>query len=338
MSNVTIGEPGAPDAPGGRAPVRRLPPNLFAVSFGLAGVAETWSAVAANWGTGRVAADIAWIATALVWVVTLGCYLANVAARRAWRTELGDATFGPFVALTAIVPMLCGAALAGSAHAAGVAVWAAGLVATVGLGGWLSAEWIMSDLRPAQLHPGYFLPTVAGGFLAAGSSAQLGFGTLAHVMFGYGAICWLALGSILLQRLFTEPRLPVPLLPTMAIEVAPPVVAGAAWFAINGGRVDAVAAGLAGYAGLMVLVQVRLVALYRTVPFGPAWWAFTFSYAAVGVDGIGWLAHEHAIGGRTWSLVIAAVTTLAIGALLVRTAHSLARGRFLPPAPAPAPA
>ena len=79
-----------------------------------------------------------------------------------------------------------------------------GLIVTVALGGWLSGQWIISDLSLPQWHPGYFLPTVAGGFLAAGSSAELGYGQLARVLFGYGAICWFVLGSILLQRLLKQ--------------------------------------------------------------------------------------------------------------------------------------
>ena len=53
------------------------------------------------------------------------------------------------------------------------------------------------------------------------------------------------LGSIIAQRLYVVPALPPPLLPTIAIELAPPVVAGNSWFAINGGRVDTPAAILA---------------------------------------------------------------------------------------------
>ena len=92
--------------------------------------------------------------------------------------------------------------------------------------------------------------------------------------------------------MFVEPRLPGPLLPTMAIQMAPPAVAGVAWFAINGDQADGLALALAGYAVLMAMVQLRLVPLFRTAPFGPAWWAFSFCYAAVFLDAIHWLSAE----------------------------------------------
>ncbi|HEX8767950.1 MAG TPA: hypothetical protein VF714_06240 [Jatrophihabitans sp.] len=54
------------------------------------------------------------------------------------------------------------------------------------------------------------------------------------------------------------------------------MVAGSAWFAINGAQPGALALGLAGYAVLMALVQLRLIPVSRRVPFGPGWWSFSF--------------------------------------------------------------
>jgi tellurite resistance protein len=73
-----------------------------------------------------------------------------------------------------------------------------------------------------RLHPGYFLPTVAGGLVASGSAAVVGQRLLAEMMLGLGLICWFILGSMILARLFFRPALPAALAPTMAIEVAPP--------------------------------------------------------------------------------------------------------------------
>ena len=44
-------------------------------------------------------------------------------------------------------------------------------------------------------------------------------------MFGYGMICWLILGSLIMGRLLFRPMLPAALVPTLAIEVAPAAVA-----------------------------------------------------------------------------------------------------------------
>ena len=231
--------------------------------------------------------------------------------------------------------MLLGVALASHAHDAGLAVFVLSMALTVALGGYLIGQWIVSDLSLEQWHPGYFLPTVAGGYLSAGACATLGYHPLGLVMFGYGTVSWLVLGSILLQRMFTQPRLPGPLLPTMAIQIAPPVVAGTAWFELNGGRVDTVALAISGYAALMVMVQLRLIPIYRTAPFGPGWWAFSFSYAAVFVNAIHWLAAEQTPHGEVWTYLLLAIVTGAVLALAGRTAAALRRGTFLPQPPTP---
>jgi tellurite resistance protein len=322
-----------------RTPVR-LTPNLLGIPFGLCGLAECWSlarglALVPGWP-----ADILWVLAAGVWVVIFGAYLANVVVGGRVRTELADPTFSPFTALIAIVPMLLGLAAAEHVRAAGEAVFFVALAMTVVIGAWLVGNLIVGDLTLAQWHPGYFLPTVAGGLIAAEGSARLGYDVLGRLMFGYGMICWMVLGSIILLRLFTQPALPVALTPTLSIEVAPPVVAGAAWFQINGSRPDALALGLAGYAVLMVLVQVRLIPVFRRVPFGPGWWSFSFSYAAVVYVAISWLAVGQVPQQRGLTYALLTVITVGMAALVVRTVCALVRGGFLPhtgAAPAPEP-
>jgi tellurite resistance protein len=317
----------------GPATRRRLTPNLFGVPFGLAGLAEAWATAATLGSAPAAVGDALWIGAATALVILTPIYLHNVIFGGRLMTELHDPIFAPFLSLPPILTMLFGVALAEHARAPGVIIFVAGLAVTVLLGGWLVGQWILSDLTLGQLHPGYFLPTVAGGYLACSSSAALGYDSLARIMFGYATVSWLLLGSILLTRLFTAPLLPAPLLPTMAIQVAPPVVAGTAWFAINGGRVDTVALGLAGYAALMVLVQGPLASAYRRAPFGPGWWSFAFSYAAVFVDALHWLHAEHASHATAWSGVLLAVPSLAIALLVTRTAAATAQGTFLPATP-----
>lgn len=63
---------------------------------------------------------------------------------------------------------------------------------------------------------------MAGGFIASIAAFAAGQRTLADIMLGLGFICWLVLGSRTLNRLFISPPLPAQLVPTLAIEVAPP--------------------------------------------------------------------------------------------------------------------
>ncbi|MFJ6393337.1 TDT family transporter [Streptomyces sp. NPDC091972] len=312
----------------------RLTPNLFGIGFGTAGLAQVWSTATDTVAAPPWPSYLLWILAAAIWLVTLFAYLRNTIAQGRLRTEMADPTTGPFTALIAIVPMLLGIGLAPHARTAGEAVFAVSLVLTIVLGSWLTSLWIRADLELRQWHPGYFLPTVAGGLIASACSSALGWKTLSHLMFGYGMVCWFVLGSILLLRLFTQPMLPAPLLPTIAIEVAPPVVAGNAWFAINGGKADLGAEILGGYALLMVLVQVCLASTYRRAPFGPGYWAFAFSYAAVFTNGVHWLDAKRVAGQEPLTYLALAIATLAYTLLATRTVLGLARRSFLPRTPA----
>ncbi|MET8036828.1 TDT family transporter [Streptomyces sp. NPDC005345] len=308
----------------------RLPPNLYGISFGVAGLAQAWTLAHHSIDAPAWPGNVLWIGAAALWVLITATYVNNARQQGRLRSELANPTTGPFVSLMAIVPMLLGVALAPYSADAGKAIYAAGLVGTVILGGWLTGVWIRADVKLAQWHPGYFLPTVGGGLIAAGGSASLGWTRLSQVMFGFGLVCWLVLGSIILARLFTQPRMPTPLIPTIAIELAPPVVAANAWFTMTGGRIDFVITALAGYAILMVLVQISMFSTYRTVPFGLGYWAFAFSYAAGVTNALHWLEGEDVDGRKPISYAILALATCAFAVLSIRTIVAIARRSFFP--------
>ena len=316
-------------------PRYRITANLFAIPFGLAGLAQCWTTAHDVGAVPMWPATVCWAMDAAAWVLVAAVYFCRHHTVAAVNRELADPTFGPFVAVAAIVPMMLGAALARAAPTAGQAIFLVALIATVVVGGWLSGQWILSDTSLRQWHPGYLLPTVAGGLIAAAIAARFGHHSLAIALFGYGVISWLVLGAIIFARLFTQPALAVPLLSTPAILLAPPVVAGLAWFQINGGRADPVALLLAGYAALMALTQLRLLPVYRAVPFGPAWWGLSFPYAAAVAYLIRWLAMDHVPATRQWTWALLIAITAGIAYLLTRSAVAIAQHRFLPAATPP---
>jgi tellurite resistance protein len=316
-----------------RAPAA-IPANLFGIGFGLAGLAGCWQvATATAGGPAWVAAAIA-IGAALCWLLVGTAWLAQLLRHGSTLAgELQDPLLGPFVSVIPIVGMLLALQLYPSAPAAGRIGFGVFAAVTLLLGGWLTGQWITSRLDLDALHPGYVLPTVTGGLLAAEGAATVGWHGLADGLFGIGVICWILLGSVILGRLLLRPPLPARLSPMLAIQIAPPAVAGSAYAVLSGGRYGAVAWALAGYAVLMALVQVRLIPLYRRAPFGVGYWSFTFSYAAPATLALRWISHEHPAGGPVWTWVVLALITGFIAAIAARTAVALVRGQFLPAAP-----
>jgi tellurite resistance protein len=312
-----------------------VPPNIFGTAFGLAGLAEVWFYAESYGITPAGVTDALLILAAAVWLLACLLYFSRP---RDVRADLLDNVGAPFVSLALIVPMLLAAlGLEPRAHDAAVVVVDVFLVLTLLYGGWLTGQWIYGPVDAPKIHPGYFLPTVAGGLVASAAATEIGQRRLGEFMFGLGLICWLVLGSIIMNRLFVNPLLPPPLIPTLAIEVAPAPVASLAYFALNGGRIDAFATFLAGYGVLLVVAQLRFLPAYLRLRFGPGFWAFSFAYAAVATVTLIWINEGQPAGARALSWLVIGAITLLIGGIGVRTLVAVARGRYLPPRPTPPP-
>lgn len=315
----------------------RIPLNVFSIPFGLAGLGGSWLIMANFRHAPSAVADVLFLLSALAWLAALLAYLRYLCASgwAAFRRDLTDPVAAPFASLAVIVPLLLAEdGLYPHAATAGRVLVDVFLALTVLAGAWFTGDWIYRPLDVDKLHPGYFLPTVAGGLIAAGGAAEIGQRRLAEAMFGLGVLCWLVLGSIVMGRLFVRPLLPGPLLPTVAIEVAPPAVATLAYFAIRGDRIDPVATALGGYGLLLALAQLRLLPAYLRLPFMISTWAFTFSWAAVASAALVWLHFDRL---TDWGYLVLAAITALTGGIAVRTVIALARRQLLPhPAPATA--
>lgn len=309
-----------------------MPVNTFGMTFGLAGLALLWNSVhKLVQPVGPLVVASALLAL-VVWLVVLTGYLLKaLRCPTAVRAELTGEVPGPFAALAPITGMALGSVLYQWVPRLGWWMVVLGAVGTLLYGGWLAGEWIVKPLRLEQIHPGYFLPTVAGGLVACSALHTVGLTSASYLGFGIGVVCWFVIGSVVLNRLFVGPELPAALVPLLAIEVAPPAVAGNAWFAIRSGPPDPVQLALAGYTLLMVIVQLRLIPRYRRVRFQPSFWAFAFSYTSVALYGARWLVLTDPPGAvpMAWTLVVG--VSVFVGWVGWRTVRELVAGRYFPP-------
>ena len=308
-----------------------ITPNMFGISFGLAGLAVCWGYAAVLGLVPASVADALFVIAAAVWLALVVGYLSQVPRRPGgWRRELADPVLAPFVSLAPIVGMLLATGLMPHAPAAGRWLFGVFAAVTVVLAGWMTGQWIVEDLDLDRLHSGYVLPAVAGGLIASIGAALAGWTGIAHAFMGLGVLSWLLIGSVIMARLLFRPRLTAPLTPTLAIEVAPPALAGLAYLAITRGRVDAVALALGGFTALAVVVQLRLIPVYRRLPFGPAFWSFAFPYSAVATFALHWINYGKPAGYTVWALAVLSAITAFIAALVAETTVALVRHRFLP--------
>jgi tellurite resistance protein len=312
---------------------RRIPLNIFGMGFGIAGLATAWRIAVDQHLAPHEVSDILIGLAAVAWLVSVLLYLRYVlTTRSALNSDLRDMTVGPFASLALITPILLAAdGIAPYSRSAAAAIIDVFIVGVVLLGGWFTGTWLQGGTELDRLHPGYFLPTVAGGLVASAGAAEVGQERLAEFMLGFGILCWVIVGSMILGRLIFRPALPDALAPTMAIEVAPAAVASLAYFFAHGPHITPFVTGLAGYGLLMVVAQVPLMSRYVRLKFSLATWAFTFSWAAVASTLLFWIDAEHVSGGKTLSYLDLAAISLLVTAIAVRTAVAISQGRLLPP-------
>jgi tellurite resistance protein len=279
-------------------------------------------------GTPQAVPDALNVLDAAVWLVMVGAYLAQ--GPRIVLADLRDPVASPFVSASALTAMLLSAALARDAFAAGRVLVVVFLVVTIALGGWVTGQWMTGGIEPDSVHPGYLLPTAAGGLIGASAAAQIHLHALATSLFGIGVISWVVLSSVIFNRLFTRPALPSALVPTMAIELGIPAVAGLAYFAVAGRTVNFVSCALGGYAVLMALVQVRLIPVYRRLSFTPGFWSFSFAYAAAAADALGWLSITRPPAATGYASVVIALLTAFVSWIAFRTVRLAVRGQLFP--------
>jgi tellurite resistance protein len=179
----------------------------------------------------------------------------------------------------------------------------------------------------------FFLPILGVGLVGSEAASTVGLHSMAQVYFGIGAVAWVFMSSVVLNRLFFRPRLPAALIPTLAIELAPPALAGSAYFLLHPGPPDQLALALAGYAALMIVAQARLITLYRALTFTPGFWSFTFPWVAMVTFALRWLALEHPAGARVYGWILLGAVTGLVGAIAARTIVAGWRGQLLPSDP-----
>jgi tellurite resistance protein len=329
----------------GRTAVR-IPPNLFGIALGLAGLAGLWAYAAPTFGGPAAIGDVLGAIAALVWAGLLAAYLRQ--GPRQVIADGRDATLGPFLAgpvMSAYV--LAAAVLAPHAPGAARAIVIVFLVVGLLVSGLLTGQWLTGGFDEQTFGPVFFLPGIGIGFVGADAAATVGLHTVAELFFGIGVASWVLISSVALNRMFFRPRLAPNLIPTMAIELAPAAVAGNAYFLIHPGRPDLLLLGLAGYGALMTVAQLRLLPLYRTLSFSPSFWSFTFPPANMALFALRWLQLEHPRGETVYAWLLVAAVSALVGSIAARTVVAVARGQLLsspggaaalpsPPAAAPA--
>jgi tellurite resistance protein len=193
------------------------------------------------------------------------------------------------------------------------------------------SHWIHHDqLQIQHSTPAWFIPVV-GNILIPITGVELGYQEISWFFFSVGIIMWLPLQAILLNRFFFHPMMPVKLLPTLFILIAPPAVGFISWLKLHNGVIDDEARLLYYFALFLTMLMTTQLRHFAKVEFALPWWAYSFPVAAIT---IATMIMQEKIGGEFFailSVILYSVLWILLVALVVKTSIAIMRGKVCVP-------
>jgi tellurite resistance protein len=317
-----------------------VPAAFFGIVLGLAGLGNAWRAAHQVWHFPAIIGEIILGLACVVWAALIVLFaLRWIFARAESLAEAHHPVQCCFIGLAGVATMLIALAVEPYSHRAGISLFGVGSAFTLGFALWRTGLLWRGNRDHTATTPVLYLPTVAGGFVAAGVSGALGYPDWGQLAFGVALFSWFAIESVLLHRLYTVETLPVALRPTLGIQLAPPVVGTVAYLAINGGIPDMFAHILIGYGLMMALLLLRLLPWIMEQPFSVSYWGFTFGATALAIAPIRMVGHGDTGAIAMLAPYLFAAANIVVGLIALGTLRLIVQRRLLPqPVAAPSPA
>ena len=260
------------------------------------------------------ALGFAWLLPAYLWKL--------LKSPRAVREEWASPVQMGFCATLPLAMTLLAGGLAPYLPKLAAVLWWAGVVLLLALQVWGLQRLLAGGIELAQLNGGWLMLFV-GGIVVPGGGLALGYEEMSRFAFGVSAsLAPLIAGLILLRAVIGAP-LAAGLRPSWFILLVPPTLIYA-----HGSVLFRELAFLESLYFLALMLGAALIAYARDClrwPFGASWWAFTFP-----LDGLALAAARYAGShpAPVWTALCAAtllLATLAVLAVLVRSALALRR-------------
>jgi tellurite resistance protein len=301
--------------------------TFFATVMGLAGLSVAWQRAASLLGAPVLVGE------ALFWVATA----AGAAVAAAYAVKLArhpDAVLAEsrhpvrlaFLPTIGIALVLLAAAGQYVAPRLAETLWWSGAAGQLALTMFVLSSWVSRPtFAPGQVTPAWFIPVVG---LVAVPLAGVRFAPdgLSWFFFATGTLFWVALLPLVLGRLFVHDQpVPAPLLPTLAVLVAPPAVIMLAYVRLVPGAFDTpVPQVIYDIAVFFALVLVTQAGTLVRLPFFLSWWAYSFPLAAFSAATTVMAGrYGGALEPAAWVLLLG--VTALISLLAVRTVLAMSR-------------
>ncbi|HVI53669.1 MAG TPA: dicarboxylate transporter/tellurite-resistance protein TehA [Luteibacter sp.] len=314
------------------ASLRPIPASFFGMVLGLVGLGSNWRIASHLWGLPPEIGEGIMVVAFVVWLAVSVSYTFKwIAHRDAAIEEASHPVQCCFIGLAPATTALMAVVLAPHAHLLALVALIVGGAGHVLFSVWRVGGMLKGGREVTTVTPVIYLPSVAGNFITAIAAGTLGLPSWGVLFFGAGLFAWLGLESVIVNRLFHAQPLPTALRPTLGIQLAPPVVAVAAWLANTQGVPEMLAQATWGYGMLQLLVLLRLMPWIAEQPFAPSYWAFTFGLTAL--SGTAMTMTSRGVVGAIpqLGLPLFVMTNLALATVMIGTLIRAAQGTLLPP-------
>lgn len=313
--------------------LRHIPVPLFASVMGLGGLALAWRRAAVVWELPTWPFHVLLGVAGVVFILVAAAYLGKLVRHPdAVRADLTHPIRMAFVPTITISLLILATGLTDLAPDLARVLWWIGavghLVATLYV---ISAWFGRRDITRDTMTPAWLIPIV-GNVVTPLAAPAVGNLELAWFSFGVGAIFWLGLWPMLLNRVLVHDNpLPAKLTPTIAIFLAPPSVVALSWQSLTGSLADPVGIVLHATAVFFALLLLTQVPRLMRLPFSLPILAYTFPVATVATVTVA-MAGATGSGFHTALAVIAlvAATGIVLGAV-GRVAWAAAQGQIFRP-------
>jgi len=310
-----------------------MPASSFSMVLGLVGLGSCWRVAGKIWHLPAWIGESIMLLAVVIWFVLLLLYISKwLWAKEDALDEFEHPILCCFIGLVPVSTLLVALAVMPYSHTIAVALFVVGAIGQLGFGVYRSGQFWMGGREPEATTPVLYLTGVAGSFVTTIVASALGYREWSVLFFGMGMFSWLALESIIMQRLYLLEALPKPLRPTLGLQLAPPAVACVAYLSITSGPPDTFAQMLFGYGLLQALILLRLMPWLFQQPFTASYWAFTLGIAALALAPLRFVERgtTGVIEGLAVLLFIGA--NIVIGSIFLGTVRLLLRDKLSPPA------
>ena len=291
-----------------------FPVTFFAIVMGFSGLTLAWHKGAHVLGIHFPIGHVLAGATFAVFLTILAIYTVKFAKYpKAVIGELNHPVTMAFFPAISISMLLLSICMLDLHEPLALGLWALGAALHLVLTLHVVRSWINHDhFDVGHLNPAWFIPAV-GNVVVPITGMHFGYVEISWFYFAIGMSFWIVLLTIVFNRMLFHEPMPVMLLPTMFILIAPPAVGFISYLKLNGGHIDTFAHVLYYLALFLTLLLMVEIPRFIRLPFFLSWWAYSFPMTAITVATFVMSAKT----GQTFLFVLALALLAAVSGLIL---------------------